>query len=288
MRVETYLLLKNLITDAGFGGDVAWAENLGECQSADDFAMEHAFVVCNSGMRAKTACGIFEKVRKALAQSRPLSEVFGHKHKCYSIQYVYDHRVELFEQYKVVAASDKTETKDEILAFLTTLPHIGDTIKYHLFKNMGGQVCKPDRHLVRIAAFYETTPHDLCSALAAATGDRITTVDTVIWRSASLEIIKFRKDNIPSIPNWPFEQDTIDVICPNCARRSSANIRYFRQHGLTSWPDLCSVCEVAYQVEPVFGGLRVSLIDTEMETATATSGGQLDLLDTPTVTIHLA
>jgi hypothetical protein len=50
-------------------------------------------------------------------------------------------------------------------------------------------VCKPDRQLMRIAGRYRMTPEELCSTLAKKTGERIGTVDSVIWRAANLGMI---------------------------------------------------------------------------------------------------
>jgi hypothetical protein len=271
MRVETYLLLKYLITDAGFGDDITWAENIGECQSADDFALEHCFVVCNSGMRAKTACGIFNKVKDALTQSRPLSEVFGHKHKCYSIQHVYDNRHELYRRYMEI------EGDEAKLAFLRTLPHIGDITKFHLFKNFGGIVAKPDRHLERIAAHYETTTADLCAALAAQSGDKVPTVDSVIWRAASLEIIKFR-DDVPLIPSWPYDRDSVEVTCPCCAASVAVDIKAARKEGVPWWVEYCSKCKGQFLIETNCFGVEVT--QAGISPAPRESGNrQLDLIE---------
>ena len=55
---------------------------------------------------------------------------------------------------------------------------------WHLAKNYGHDCAKPDRYLTRIAGAEGT--HDLCARLAKETGDRIATVDLVIWRAANL------------------------------------------------------------------------------------------------------
>lgn len=260
MRVETYRLLQTLITHAGFGDDVTWAENVGECESADEFAREHAFVVCNSGMRAKTACGIFRKVQVALSEGRPLLEVFGHEHKCYSIQHVYDHRQELFAKYKEVVANDRTETKEEVMAFLRTLPHIGPTIVFHLAKNMGLNIAKPDRHLQRIAAFYETTPHELCRRLSEKTGLRIATIDTIIWRAASLEIITYTDNFVPLIPSWPYDVNTVEFNCPHCGVPHSSDISGVREKGFDFQLCQCGSCDREFCIEPGVNRVRVVTI----------------------------
>lgn len=181
MDVGSYLELKRRLAEAGYEADVTWAESVGPCPDAKSFAREHAFVVCNSGMKAEVAARIFRRVWAALTEGRPVDDgVFRNRPKRAAMQYVYDHRERLFLEYE--AAPDK-------LAYLSTLPYIGDVIKYHLFKNLGGEACKPDRHLVRIASRLGTTPDELCARLSRETGDRIGTVDVVIWRAAALGLL---------------------------------------------------------------------------------------------------
>jgi hypothetical protein len=182
MDVLTYFNLKERIIEAGYADDVAWAENPRICASADDFAREHAFVVCNSGMKAQIAVEIFRRVWAALIESRPIDDtIFRNKPKRRAMQYVYDNRERLFAEYN--AAEDK-------IAYLETLPYIGAIIKFHLAKNFGFDCCKPDRHLVRVAGMYaDGTPEALCQRLSEETGNNINTVDVVIWRAANLRFI---------------------------------------------------------------------------------------------------
>ena|SRR6266496_6430799 len=109
-----------------------------------------------------------------------IEDVFGHRGKCNAIRYVYANKERLFGEY--LAAEDK-------VGFLVTLPWVGDITKYHLAKNFGVDCCKPDRHLVRIAAGCQTTPTELCQSLAATSGLRVNTVDYILWRSANLRLL---------------------------------------------------------------------------------------------------
>lgn len=180
MDAKAYFDLKQEIISRGYADDVTWSENVEECQSADEFAREHAFVVCNSGMKAQIAVQIFRRVVSALENGRPVIEAFKNKGKVKAIEYVYKNRARLFAEYQ--EATDK-------VSFLETLPFIGGITKYHLAKNFGVDCCKPDRHLVRIAEKHNTTPDALCRQLSDETGNSVNTVDTVIWRAANLGLI---------------------------------------------------------------------------------------------------
>jgi len=72
--------------------------------------------------------------------------------------------------------------------FLGRLDFIGPVTRYHLAKNIGLDVAKPDRHLARVASAADfDSPDDLCRAIADDTGDRVSVVDLVIWRYATIE-----------------------------------------------------------------------------------------------------
>lgn len=131
-------------------------------------------------MRAQTARKIFDQVWRALTNGENPAHVFGHEGKVGAIVEVYRSREQVFADY--LAAGDK-------LAFLESLPWIGPITKYHLAKNFGVDCCKPDRHLVRIANSYGMTPEAMCQQLSQETGDRIGTVDYVIWQAANLRLV---------------------------------------------------------------------------------------------------
>lgn len=181
MDVTTYLELKQKIIEAGFEEDIIWAENIQECASAHDFAREHCFVVANSGMKAQIAVKIFRRCWSALTENQPIDDtIFRNKPKRKAMQFVYNNRERLFDEFRL--ASDK-------ITYLKTLPYIGEIIVYHLAKNFGVECCKPDRHLIRIAGGKNKTPEEICRSLANITGDKIATVDSVIWRAANLGLI---------------------------------------------------------------------------------------------------
>ena len=81
-----------------------------------------------------------------------------------------------------MAAGDK-------LAYLEALPWIGKITKYHVAKNFGLQYAKPDVHLQRLADTFKTTPQVLCEEIAARTGYKVATVDTLLWRAAATGVL---------------------------------------------------------------------------------------------------
>lgn len=163
--------------------DVAWAESIKEPVDADDFALEAIFVICNSGMKNTVARGIYERVVKQIYAGAPVREVFKHDGKVKAIEAIWFGRKPLYA--KFIAATDK-------IAFCELLPFIGGITKYHLAKNFGAQVAKPDVHLQRLADREGVTAQALCERLALATGYRVSTIDTVLWRACANGIINSR------------------------------------------------------------------------------------------------
>lgn len=170
--------LRELIQTMGdqAAADIEWAENLGPPTHADDFALETLFVICNSGMKSTVARGIFERCRAALLAGKPVIEVFGHQGKAAAMERIWRDREALLAGY--LAAADK-------LAFCESLPWVGPITRYHLAKNFGADVAKPDVHLQRLADLERCTAQALCERLAAAIGLRVATVDTLIWRACA-------------------------------------------------------------------------------------------------------
>jgi hypothetical protein len=124
--------------------DVAWSEGIVGPTSADEFALEVIFVICNSGMKNTIARQIFDRCVGALKSTpqKPIRQVFGHAGKAAAMEHVWKERVRLLREY---------QQSDDKLAYLVTLPWIGNITKYHLAKNFGEDFAKPDVHLQRLA-----------------------------------------------------------------------------------------------------------------------------------------
>jgi hypothetical protein len=178
MNLAQYLELRKRLLGLGYAEEIEWAQTVQPVSDADVFWREFAWVVLNSGMKNQVAAGIWQRVRPVVERGGSASEVFGHKGKAKAIDTVFARRVELLADY--IAAPDK-------LAYLRALPWIGAITCFHLAKNYGHDVAKPDRHLVRIAGAEGVDA--LCQRLAGESGDRVATVDVVIWRAANLRLI---------------------------------------------------------------------------------------------------
>ncbi len=180
MKKKEFMVLYQKLIDRGYEEEIDWSENLQPCDNAELFLQEYIWVVLNSGMKNQIARKIYERIKTALSQGRPISTVFKHKGKADAILNMTLAKDELFTMYQ--DAEDK-------LIFLENLSYIGKVTKYHLAKNLGVDTAKPDRHLVRIAKQFNMSCFELCEKLSKEMGLRIATIDVVLWRAANLGLI---------------------------------------------------------------------------------------------------
>src|SRR6266571_5890786 len=197
LRLQSYCFAKQRVIAAGYSREIDWQDSLRFHEvSETDFLRETAWVILACGMRESVVRARFPAITEAFlfwetarsivydlesCTSRAL-HVFAHGGKIRAIGLVAQKVAELgFWTVKGTIALQG-------LAFLRTLPFIGEITQFHLAKNLGLEEVKPDRHLVRFAhAFGYASPRALCEDIATHTGDRITVVDLVLWRFATIE-----------------------------------------------------------------------------------------------------
>lgn len=171
-----------LIRD-GYQSVIDWSEGILAPTDADKFAEEAIYVICNSGMRVTIGEVIAEKCITAVRAGISACTLYGHAGKCVAIDEIWARRQELFAAFR--------DSKDQVAA-LQNLPWIGPVTRYHLAKNLGVDVAKPDVHLERLARRDRTTTKILCRRLARQSGYRVATVDTILWRACADGILKSR------------------------------------------------------------------------------------------------
>ncbi len=191
-----YMIAKEAVIQSGYAHEVDWQE----CVALDDlteqvFLREAAWVVLSAGMRETVVRSKFPDVSRAFLYwssggaivrrgeecQRNALAVFGNHRKIDAILNIA--RIVSEEGFDRVRQLVSQEGVD----FIERLPFMGPATKYHLAKNLGVLVVKPDRHLLRVAktAGY-SSPASLCEHIAEIVGDTVSVVDLVIWRYATL------------------------------------------------------------------------------------------------------
>jgi len=194
--IDFYLLAKGVVVGEGFQDEIEWQDSVRFSDLEETvFLEEAAWVVLSSGMRESVIRAKFPALSRAFhdwssaieitenASScrRSASQVFRHPAKINSIVKIARSISESgFENFKLRIALEGVQ-------FLRSLPFVGPATCYHLAKNIGLDVVKPDRHLLRISALAGyPDPAQFCGALSLAVGDRVCVVDLIVWRYATL------------------------------------------------------------------------------------------------------
>lgn len=180
MTAEKYWETHAAVLLAGYADEITWQRELTECNNHVDFLHETCWVILNSGMREQVARVIWDRIKQAWNNKIDISEAFKHKGKVAAMKFVRDNCRGLFDGYLV--AENKIE-------YLQTIPFIGKITCYHLAKNLGHDCVKPDRHLVRLANYENTTPVEMCEQLSKSTGEKKSVIDIVLWRACNLKIL---------------------------------------------------------------------------------------------------
>lgn len=187
---ETIGRLVRELTVAGYADeDIAWSEACAPPRDPEDFASEAIFVICNSGMKNTVARRIFDRVMAAVGRGESARTGFGHPGKAVAIDDIWRRRHRYFAEFN--AAPDKVD-------YCETLPWIGGITKYHLAKNFGAQVAKPDVHLQRLADLHGETAQGLCERLAEGSGYKVATIDLFLWRACAVGVIDSRSGRVRS------------------------------------------------------------------------------------------
>lgn len=177
MNAKSYLELKTALIEDGYGNEINWQTNLKPVSDPETFRDEIVWVILNSGMKEQICRIIAKRIREAQQKGIDISTVFNHVGKVNAIKFMFANHERLFNQY--LSAIDK-------IAYLETIPFLGTITKYHAAKSLGVNCVKPDRHLVRIAKEAGESVDDMCNKLSIQTGDKVSVIDIVLWRSANL------------------------------------------------------------------------------------------------------
>ena len=184
ITLKRFRKLEAALRLAGYGPMIQWSETIQPPTTAEQFAREAIYVICNSGMKNSVAWPIAVRCLAALAVGASATTVFGHPGKAPAIDAIWHQRAMLFERYC---------REDDKASVLAELPWIGPVTKHHLAKNLGADTAKPDVHLKRLARRDRTTTQTLCRRLARQTGYRVATIDTILWRACADGLLNSRK-----------------------------------------------------------------------------------------------
>ena len=201
--VGSYIEVKGFVLERGFEAELDWQESVHEMNfSETDLLREGAWVILSSGMNERVIRNKFSALTQAFHHWSRAEKIILNRESCRR------RALKLFRhQRKIDAILDladriylhgfdgiRKRIIEEGAAYLKSFEYIGPVTCFHLAKNLGIPVAKPDRHLSRIASLSGfSSVQDLCVEVSNLTGDSVSVVDLVLWRFATLE---------PDYQNW--------------------------------------------------------------------------------------
>lgn len=194
--VAAYQMARDIVTGSGYAGEIEWQDSLDfEAMDARSFLREHAYVVLCSGFRQSIVEKYWPDVARLFGDWRSQAYVVADAD---AIVTAARKHINYPQKWNGIVQAARTmkergwrDVRDSIVADplpeLEGWPWIGPVTKYHLAKNLGLPLAKPDRHLLRLAAVagYEDV-QEFCGHIARATTDSVPVVDVVLWRFATL------------------------------------------------------------------------------------------------------
>jgi hypothetical protein len=190
-----YLDAKLEVIRAGFVAEISNPRPLVSRLSETEFLREAAWVVLSAGMREAIIRRKFEAVSHAFYYWRSASLIRDHAEQCQVAAAVHFGNAAKLRAIATIARRVaesgfdrfKTDLRERPMESLGKLPFMGPATTRHLAKNIGFDVVKPDRHLMRIAAAAQFSSADeLCNVISSIVGDPLSVVDSVLWRYATL------------------------------------------------------------------------------------------------------
>jgi len=193
---DIYLTAEEAVIAHGFAWEIDWqAERCFERIQESEFLRESAWTVLSAGFRESVIRKLFGSLSEAFLEWRSAGLIHERRRDCKiaALQVFGNERkiAAILDIATIVAecgfGTIRRRIKEDGVSFLQTLPYIGPVTAFHLAKNLGLPVVKPDRHMERMArAAGFRSSFELCQEIANRTGDPIQVIDIVLWRYATL------------------------------------------------------------------------------------------------------
>lgn len=191
-----YLKAKHFIQESEYSNELTTYQKTHEITpnfAESDLLRETAWVILCSGFREKNIRHHFSYISLCFCDWESATEILAVENECYETTlsaFKHQQKIKAIIQVaRIISEAGFPAVKQRILnnpyVELRQFPYIGDTTVFHLAKNLGFNVAKPDRHLLRIAKAAGFNDVQLfCKVIAGLTGDPVALVDLIFWRYA--------------------------------------------------------------------------------------------------------
>jgi len=192
-----YMIAKEHVIKSGYADEIDWQSSLA-LKNVDEttFLRESAWVIVSVGMSAFIIRSLFGEISRAFLWWRSAEDIMKQRSSCKRRALaVFGNvkKVEAIDQFAEIVAKDgfdhlRQHIEQQGVRYIRRFPFMGPATAFHLAKNLGLNVVKPDRHLLRVAAVTGySTPYEMCSDISRITYDKLAVIDLVIWRFATLK-----------------------------------------------------------------------------------------------------
>lgn len=172
--------------------EISWQRSTNFVEFSEiQFLREAAWVILCSGFREATVRRVFDHISLCFCDFESAQMICSQGWRCIAAARAAMNNVPKLNAIYTCAALVHSRGFDAIrdavledpMSQLQKLPFIGPITVWHLAKNLGLDVAKPDRHLVRMAdqcGFSNVA--DLCNELAQKNCEQVKVVDLILWR----------------------------------------------------------------------------------------------------------
>ena len=192
---RAYLDAKSVVLQSDYAADVVANRSVQKI-AEPDFLRELAWVVLSAGMAERVVRLKFDAISKAFLYWSSAAEISIREEICVASalqHFAHKGKIAAIAAAATLVAKTSFEVLlEEVMVNpvleLQRFSYIGPVTAFHLAKNLGVRIAKPDRHLTRlckVAGFVQVG--ELCNCIASFLGDDVSKVDTVLWRFATLD-----------------------------------------------------------------------------------------------------
>lgn len=194
--MSAYYAAQAVVLTHGFGQELESQRSVSPVSLTESRLLrEAAWVILGCGLSARVVAARFHHLSSAFLDWRSAAEIAADAQacRCRALKH-FSHpgkidAILVFTSHVTAHSFDQVRSRvmSDPIGYLSQFPYFGPATSLHLAKNIGLQVAKPDRHLVRLAhATGYTNPAHLCADISRSTGDPVAVVDLVLWRYATL------------------------------------------------------------------------------------------------------
>jgi hypothetical protein len=206
---QAYLYAKKTVLHSPYGIEVLglWREPTQISES--EFLQELAWVILSAGMAETIVRRKFPEISKCFYNWESARRISDAAEECIAralSHFRHEGKIRAIATAAIMlATSDPFEkVRERVLGdpitVLQSFPYIGPITAFHIAKNIGIKVAKPDRHLFRLAqsSGFQSV-EEFCGTIAHFLGEDIRRVDSVLWRFATMHhdyLVRFSGCNI--------------------------------------------------------------------------------------------